>query len=185
MSIVHRFRYNELFMFAGNDVTAISSLGGASGNFWSRILKGRPRLYIHVQLTLFVYLERFRRYSTFFIWLGFPYWGRNFGGFGAKWPPKRQNFEKHFMGGHFLTPNCVFWAIVREIISIRLACAGAQEKKGSKEEKSQEVYISRMRGATPNLANVFISPTLSNVQSFIVINSEVSELWGVKVSMLP
>jgi len=41
---------------------------------------------------------------------------------------------------------------VREIISIRLACAGVQEKKGRqegrKEEKSQEVYISRMRGAT-------------------------------------
>jgi len=36
-------------MFAGNDVIAISSLGGASGNFWLGILKGRPRLYIHVQ----------------------------------------------------------------------------------------------------------------------------------------
>jgi len=35
---------------------------------------------------------------------------------------------------------------VREIISIRLACAGAQEKR--QEEKSQEVYISRMCGAT-------------------------------------
>ena len=98
MSIVHRFRYNELSMFSGNDVTVISSVGGASGNFWSRILKGRPRLYIHVQLTLFVYLEWFRRYSTFFIWLGFPYWGRNFGVFWAKWPPKRQNREKHFAG---------------------------------------------------------------------------------------
>ena len=48
---------------------------------------------------------------------------------------------------------------MREIISIRLACAGAQEKKavqeegrkeGRKEEKSQEVYISRMRGVTPS-----------------------------------
>jgi len=40
---------------------------------------------------------------------------------------------------------------VREIISICLACAGAQEKKaGRKEEKSQEVYISRMRGASPS-----------------------------------
>jgi len=87
----------------------------------------------------------------------------------------------------FLTQNFVFWAIVREIISIRLACAGAQEKRqdGRKEEKSQEVYISRMRGATSsgripnNLANVFVSRTLSNVQSFIVINWDVSELWGV------
>ena len=169
MSIVHRFRYNELFMFAGNDVTAISSLGGASGNFWSRILKGRPRLYIHVQLTLFVYLERFRRYSTFFIWLGFPYWGRNFGGFGAKWPPKRQNREKHLLGGHFLTPNCVFWAIVREIISIRLACAGAQEKKAGRKEgrkKSHKKCIFHVcverplaGGFHPNLANKFVSAT--------------------------
>jgi len=44
---------------------------------------------------------------------------------------------------------------VREIISIRVAYAGAQEKKavkqeGRKEEKSQEVYISRMCGATPS-----------------------------------
>ena len=40
---------------------------------------------------------------------------------------------------------------MREINSIRLACVGAQEKKaGRKEEKSQEVYISRMRGATPS-----------------------------------
>ena len=42
---------------------------------------------------------------------------------------------------------------MREITSFRLACAGAQEKnreEGRKEEKSQEVYISRMRGATPS-----------------------------------
>jgi len=40
---------------------------------------------------------------------------------------------------------------VREITSIRLACAGAQEKKaGRQEEKSQEVYNSRMCGATPS-----------------------------------
>jgi len=38
-SIVHRFRFHELFMFAGNDVIVISSLGGASGNFWLRIPK--------------------------------------------------------------------------------------------------------------------------------------------------
>jgi len=43
---------------------------------------------------------------------------------------------------------------VREIISIRLDCAGAQEKKaGRKEDKSPEVYISRMRGATPSGRN--------------------------------
>jgi len=141
-------------MFAGNDVIAISSLGGASGNFWLRILKGRPRLYIFMFNWRFSsYLERFRRYSTFFIWLGFPYWGRNCGGLGQN-DPKTSNKRKHLLGGHFLTLNRVFWAIVREIISIRLACAGVQEKKGIRagrqEEKSQEVYFSRMRGATPS-----------------------------------
>jgi len=45
---------------------------GASGNFWLRILKGQPRIYIHVQLTLFVYLEWFRRYSTFLFGWDFP-----------------------------------------------------------------------------------------------------------------
>jgi len=54
-SIVHRFRYNYIFMFAGNDVIAISSLGGASGNFSLRILKWRPQLHIHVQLKLFFF----------------------------------------------------------------------------------------------------------------------------------
>jgi len=69
------------------------------------------------------------------------------GGFGEKWPQTRQIKEKLLLGGHFLTPNCVFWAIVCEIISIRLACAGALEKKAGR-KKSQEVYISRMFGAT-------------------------------------
>jgi len=38
---------------------------------------------------------------------------------------------------------------VCEIISIRLAFA-VRKKKGRKEEKSQEVYILRLRGATPS-----------------------------------
>ena len=50
MSIVHRFRYNELFMFAGNDVIAISSLGGASCYMSRWIRKARPRFYISVTL---------------------------------------------------------------------------------------------------------------------------------------
>jgi len=150
---MHGFRDNEVLLQAGYDVVVISPPEGASSYFTWRILKGQPRLYIHVQLTLFVYLERFKRYLTFLIWLGFTYWVRNFGGFWVKLPPKRQIREKHLLGEQFLTPNCVCWAIMHEIISIHLACAGAQAKKGSKEgrkeEKSQEVYISRICGATP------------------------------------
>jgi len=39
---------------------------------------------------------------------------------------------------------------VREIISIRLVCAGAQEKGIRQEEKAQEVYISRISGVIPS-----------------------------------
>jgi len=94
--------------------------------------------------------------------------GEIVGGFGAKWPLKWQMREKHLLGGHFLTPNCVFWANVREIISIRLACAGAQEKKGSKEgrKKSHKKCIFHVcverplaGGFQPHLAHVFVSRT--------------------------
>jgi len=137
-------------MFAGNDVIAISSLGGNSGNFWLRILKGRPRLYIHVQLTLFVYLERCRRYSTFFIWLG-----RNFGVLG-KMTPKTLNERKILAGRALpyaklrLLSHCV-WIYLYPFGLCRCA-----RKKGSKtvrqkgRKKSQEVYISRMCRATPS-----------------------------------
>jgi len=166
--------------------------------FLLRILKGWPRLYNHVQLSFFVYLELFKRYSTFCSWLGFPYFRLNCGGFWAKWPPKQQMREKHMLGGYFLTPNCVFWAIVREIIYIRLACACAQEQKAAKEEGRKEgrkdeshkkcifhvcVEQPLADGFQLNLTHVFSTWTLSNVQSFIVITWEDSELWGV--SMLP
>jgi len=178
-------------MFAGNDVIAISSLGGDSGNFLLLILKGRPRLNIHVQLTLLVYLERFRRYSTYLFCWDFPSGGEILG-FLGKMTPKTSN-EKNtcWVGsGHFLMPNCVFWAIVREIISIRFACAGAQEiKKAGRSHKKCIFHVCVERplagGFQPNLADVFVSRTLSNVQTFIVITWKVSELWGVEIFMLP
>ena len=43
--IIHHFRYDEVFLLAGNDVIAISLLGGAEGDLSFRILKERPRLY--------------------------------------------------------------------------------------------------------------------------------------------
>jgi len=113
LSAMHGFRDNGVLLQAGNDFIAISSLRGTSVNFWLRILKGRHILYIHVQLTFFVYLGRFRCYSTFCIWLGFPCWGRTFGGFGVKWPPKTSNERKTLSGRSLPWPNCVFWAIVR------------------------------------------------------------------------
>ena len=78
-SIIHQFRDIEVFLLAGNDVIALSPLGGAVGDLSSRILKERPQLSILVALTFFVYLEPFTSYSTLFIWLGFKHLGL-FGG---------------------------------------------------------------------------------------------------------
>jgi len=67
---MHRFRYNQVFLLSGfiirkwrHGVMAFSMLGDAAGNLYLRILKQRPRLYIHVSLTLqklfhFVHLVR-------------------------------------------------------------------------------------------------------------------------------
>ena len=78
-SIIHHFRDIEVFLLAGNDVIALSPLGGAVGDLSLRILKERPQLSILVALTFFVYLEPFTSYSTLFIWLGFKHLGL-FGG---------------------------------------------------------------------------------------------------------
>jgi len=80
-SIIHHFRYNQVFLLAGNDVIALSPLGGAVGDLSLRILKGQARLSIHVALTFFVYLELFTSYSTLFIWLGFQHLGLFLGSF--------------------------------------------------------------------------------------------------------
>jgi len=179
-------------MFAVNDVIVNSSLGGASGNFWLRILEGRPRLYIHVQLTLFVYLERFRRYSTFCFWLGFSYWGTKLCGFLGKMTPKTANERKKLAG------RALSYAKLRLLSH----CAwnyrypsGAQEKKAvrkvgrKKSHKKCIIHVCVERplagGFQTILAHVFVSWTLWNVQSFIAITWEDSELWGVEVSMLP
>jgi len=156
--------------------------------------RATPTLY-SCWINFFVYLERFRRYSTFCIWLGFPYWGLNFGGFGAKWPSKRQIREKNLLGWHFLAPNCVFWVFMREIIYPFGLCRCARKQKAGKKagrRKSHKKCIFHVRVEQPlagefqpNLAYVFVSRTSSNVQNFIVIAWEVSELWGIEVFMLP
>jgi hypothetical protein len=45
---MHRFRYNQVLLLTGNDVIVLSPLGGASGDSYLRIQKGRPGLYISV-----------------------------------------------------------------------------------------------------------------------------------------
>jgi len=77
---------------------------------------------------------------------------------------------------------------VREISSNRLACAGAQKRQDGR-KKSQEVYITRMCGATPSgriptkLGKcVRLTDVIKRAKFY---RYEVSELCGFEVSMLP
>jgi len=107
-------------------------------------------------LTLFVYLERFRRYSTFFIWLGFLNTGGEIFGVLGQNDPKTSNERKNTCREGTLLcqiasfePFCVKLSLSVWPVQVRKKKkAGRQE--GRKEEKSQEVYISRLRGATPS-----------------------------------
>jgi len=77
------------------------------------------------------------------------------GGFGGKVTPTTSNERKTPAGSRRALPYAKLrlLSLVREIISIRLTCPGAQEKKTGMllgRKKFQEAYISRMRGATPS-----------------------------------
>jgi len=148
LSGMHGFRDNEVLLQAGHDVIVISPPEGAAHNFL--IMKGRSRLYNHVQLTLFVYLKRFRPYSTFCIWLGFPYVGQHFGVFWAKWSQNGKR-EKTLAGRALpytklrLLSHCA-WNYLYPFGLCR--CARKKAVKKAWRKKSQKVYISRMCGAT-------------------------------------
>jgi len=118
-SIVHCFRYNELLLLAGNNAIAISSLGAlqvgpiSDCRFW----KGDPD-FIFILSWHFLPISN----GTDVIFVSF-------------W----QNNLKHLLDGYYLAPDYVFWAIVREKFSIRLAFSAAQErskKKGRKVRRS-------------------------------------------------
>jgi len=107
----------------------------------------------------------------------------NFWGFLGKMTPKRQMTEIHLLEGHFLAPNCVFWAIAREIISIRLACTGAQKKAvrraGRQEEKSQEVYITCSAVALSRVLRTTFVP-YGNIDTSTPHSSETSQVITMK-----
>jgi len=98
LSGMHGFQDNEVLLQAGYDVIVISQPGVAPRYFTWRILKGRLQLYIHVQLTLFVYLERFRRYFDFLYLAGISLLGAKFWGFWGKMIPKTSNERKTLAG---------------------------------------------------------------------------------------
>jgi len=136
-------------MFAGNDVITISSLGAlrvmSDYGFW----KGDLDFIFMFNWYFLSILNGLDVIRIFFIWLGFLKWGKILGGLRVKMTLKRQMRETHLQGGHFLTPNCVFWAIVREIISIRLACAGVY--KINKQEGRKEPFQKSSRTRHPEV----------------------------------
>ena len=80
---MHRFRYNQVLPFVGNDVIVLSPLGGAVSDFFTTDSERATLTLYHVALTFCVYLEPLKSYSTLSIWLGFQhlglYWGSFFG----------------------------------------------------------------------------------------------------------
>jgi len=102
-SIVHHFRFNYLFMFAGNDVIAISSLGDASG-FW----KGNPDFISMFNWHLLSILNGLDVMRLFYLFgwdflLGVKFWGLL-----GKMTPKTSNERKNLLGGHSLRQTAFF-----------------------------------------------------------------------------
>jgi len=113
-------------------------------------------------------------------------------GFGGKMTPKTSNYLKTLAGRALphakvrLLSHCA-WNYLYPFGLCRCA-----RKKGRKEGRKKShrkcifhVCVERPLAGwfQPNLAHVFVPRTWSNVQSFIVTTWEVSELWGVEVSI--
>ena len=102
MSLMHRFVYNEVLKLTRIDITAKSPLGGTTSNWYKGALHVNfdNRFWKDVPSFIFVFCSHFLSifnrlsYSTFSIWLGFPLWRQNFGGFGGKMTPTKWKFRK-------------------------------------------------------------------------------------------
>ena len=90
----------------------ISPLGGVVYSFYWRILKGWPQVCIHALLKSFAYLQPFSSYSTFSVWLGFPYCQRNCGVFEEN-DPQKVKISKN---------TCLEGTSLRQTASFELSC---------------------------------------------------------------
>jgi len=150
------------------------------------MLKGRPRLYIHVQWTPFVYLKRFRRYSTFYAdGISLLEW---YFGIWTQTDPKNVKWEKN---------TCWEGTALRQTASFEPMCVtlspsvwrksgrNAGKQKGRKVTRS--VYFmyawSDPWWADSNQTWQMCSSDGHNQTR--KVSSEFSELWVVEVSMLP
>jgi len=119
---MHGFQDYEVLLQGGYDVIVISPLGGVSHRFCWRNLKERPQFHNHGLLTHFAYLLLFRSYLT----------------------PKFQNYTFVIPKRVFLTPDRVFWAIVRENWFPGMGCSSVEEY----EKKPQYPYMLPPRGVS-------------------------------------
>ena len=113
ISIMHRFWDNDVFLLTGNDVMAISPLGGTVHEFWWWILKGWPQVHIHAPSAYFAYLQTLTSFSMFSFWLGFSYYRWNLWGFGGIWPNDLVKLPKN---------TCFEGTSLRQTASFELSC---------------------------------------------------------------
>jgi len=112
--------------------------------------------------------------------VGFPYWDESLGVLG-KMTPKSSNKRKTLAGNALTYAKLRLLSNFACIISICFACAGTQENKGRKKSQKKCIfYVCLERplagGFQPDFVNMFVSRTLSSLNKFIVITSEISEL---------
>jgi len=155
MSIVHCFWFNELFMFAGNDVIAISSLGASQvisdHSFW----KGDPDFIFMFNWHFMSILNGLDVIQLFYL-VGISLLVAKVWVFLGKMTHKTSN-ERKILAGRALpyAKLRLFSHCAWNYLYPFGLCSCARNKKAVKqevrqEEKSQEVYISRMCGATPS-----------------------------------
>jgi len=149
-------------MFAGNDFIAISSLGGTPDNFWLRFLKGRSRLYIYVQLTLYLCLGVIR---IFLFGWDFHTGSDILGVLGQNDPQKVKWVKNTCWEGTYLRQMASF-----EPLSVKLSLSvwpvQVRKKKSRKKRHNWKKCIFHVClerplacGFQPNLVNVFVLPT--------------------------
>jgi len=126
LSEMHGFRDNEVYLPTGYDVNVISPLGGVPHRFCWRNLKERPSFIImgHWHISRISYRIEVIR---LFILAGNCPFPTHFRGSFAEKHPKFHSYILLIPQRVFLTPDCVFWAIVRENWFTGMGCSSVEE----------------------------------------------------------
>ena len=107
-STMHRFRENDVFWHTGNDVLAISPLGGAVRSFRWRILKGWLPVYIMLYWHFLPTFNPLRVVRPFHFGWDFPTAGQICGVFGENDPQKVKISKNTLLEGTSLSQTASF-----------------------------------------------------------------------------